>query len=435
MGRRRSNQPLSVFMNGRRVGTLDRRSSGAISFTYAPHWLEWAHAMPVSRSLPLQPQPYVGAKVVAVFDNLLPDNPDILNRVADRVGAAGTDAYSMLTEIGRECIGALQFLPDRSPSQPAGTVTGHPRTNDQIEALLNELDVAPLGIRKEHDFRISIAGAQEKTALLFHGGQWISPSGTTPTTHILKPQIGKLANEMDLSDSVENEYLCLKFLDACGLRTAKVSMATFGARKTLVVERFDRNWTGDGRLLRLPQEDMCQALSVPPNRKYQSEGGPGIVEMMEFLKGSDEPNQDRHEFFKANILFWLIGATDGHAKNFSIALMPGGGFRLTPFYDVLSLQPMLDQRRIARKDFRLAMRVGTSKHYKIEKIFPRHFIETGAACGHSKTVVQGLLADIHATALPALQQTIAELPSGFPSRLTQSLLNGVSIRLARLAPS
>lgn len=419
-------------MNTRRVGTLTRESTGAISFAYDTSWLDWESAMPVSLSLPLRKDRYIGAPVMAVFDNLLPDNEDIRKRVAERVGAQGTDAYSMLSEIGRDCIGALQFLPEGEEPKAANKLSGEPVSDKQIEEILNDLDVAPLGIRKERDFRISIAGAQEKTALLYHEGQWIEPSGTTPTTHIIKPLIGKLPNGMDLSDSVENEYLCLKLLEAFSLRTANVEMATFGKRKALVIERFDRRWTKDGRLIRLPQEDFCQVLSIPPTRKYQNEGGPGIVGIIDRLRGSDEPTQDRLDFFKANILFWLMGATDGHAKNFSIALMPGGRFRMTPLYDVLTVQPTYDQGQIQRKDFKLAMRFGKSNHYKIENIYGRHILETGVEAGLSKDAVGSLFDELHQDVPKAIEKTIKELPKGFPAALIDSVQGAISNRLKRL---
>ena len=151
-------------------------------------------------------------------------------------------------------------------------LTGETVSPEEIESTLNDLDARPLGIRKDRDFRLSIAGAQEKTALLFHEGQWYEPSGSTPTTHIIKPQIGMLPNGMDLSNSVENEYLCLKLLEAFGLKVAKAEIAMFGEKKALVVERFDRRWTKDGRLIRLPQEDMCQALSVPFHAQVSKRG-------------------------------------------------------------------------------------------------------------------------------------------------------------------
>jgi serine/threonine-protein kinase HipA len=434
MGRKRSYPPLNVFLNARHVGQLLRESTGAISFAYDQDWLAWEHRLPVSLSLPLREDRYVGAPVIAVFENLLPDNDGIRRRVAERVGAAGTDAYSLLSEIGRDCVGALQFLPDGEEPQAADNLTGHPVSETDIEALLGELDVAPLGIRREKDFRISVAGAQEKTALLWHDSKWIEPSGTTPTTHIIKPQIGRLPNGMDLSSSVENEYLCLKLMEGFGLRAANVEMASFGARKALVIERFDRLWTRDGRLIRLPQEDCAQALSVPPTQKYQNEGGPGIAEIMGLLLGSDEPAQDRLDFFKANILFWLSGATDGHAKNFSLALLPGGRFRMTPFYDVLTVQPSVDDGQVQRKDFKLAMRFGKSNHYKVGDIIGRHIMETGVQSGLSRKAVGTLFEDIHETAKAAMDKTFVALPAGFPEELGASIRSAVMDRLRHLKP-
>lgn len=345
MGRRQHYIPLDVWISNRIVGQLIRESTGAISFIYDQRWLDWEHAFPVSLSLPLRKDRFIGARVISVFENLLPDNDGVRKRLAERVGADGTDAFSLLSVIGRDCIGALQFLPQGSSQETSNQLEGTVLSEHEIEVLLGELEEVPLGLQKENDFRISIAGAQEKTALLFHNGEWSKPTGTTPTTHILKPQIGKLSNGMDLTHSVENEFLCLKLLKNFGLRTANTEIIAFGSRRALVIERFDRRWTADGRLIRLPQEDCCQALSIPPTRKYQSEGGPGIVEIMDLFRGSDEPTQDRMDFFMSTILFWAIGATDGHGKNFSLSLMPGGRYRMTPLYDVLTLQPSVDGKR------------------------------------------------------------------------------------------
>lgn len=152
-----------------------------------------------------------------------------------------------------------------------------------------------------------MAGAQEKTALLRHKGQWWKPSGTTPTTHIFKKQIGRLPDGIDLSNSVENEFYCLRLAAAFGLPVTKAEMQDFNGMRALVVERFDRRWTADKRLLRMPQEDFCQVLSVPPTRKYQSEGGPGLIQMLEVLRGSDSPTVDRETLLKAQIFFGSLG--------------------------------------------------------------------------------------------------------------------------------
>ena len=432
MGRKRSYTPLNVFLNSRLVGQLVREPSGGVSFAYARDWLEWEHRMPVSLSLPLQENRYSGAPVMAVFDNLLPDSDVIRRRVAERVGAEGVDAFSLLSQIGRDCIGALQFLPDGQEPQPMSELTGEPVDEAQIGAILGDLDLAPLGIRRENDFRISVAGAQEKTALLRKDGQWIEPTGTTPTTHIIKPQIGRLPNGMDLSYSVENEFLCLKLMEAFGLQVAKAEMAQFGEKKALVVERFDRRWTSDRRLIRLPQEDCCQALSVMPTQKYQNEGGPGIADIMSLLLGSDDANTDRRDFFKANVLFWLLGATDGHGKNFSISLLPGGRFRLTRLYDILTVQPTVDARQIERKQFRLAMSFGNSNHYKVADIVGRHLVETGVQSGLSRAVVQSLFDELQDTAFERVEATLNRLPGDFPGALMSSIEAAVKARLRLL---
>jgi len=191
MARRPKNLRLGVFLNSRHVGYLTQETSGAVDFVYAPEWLGWENNLPVSLSLPLREDRYIGAPVLAVFDNLLPDNQGIRKRLAERIGAEGADAMSMLSALGRDCVGALQFLPPDAEPGPAGTVEGENASDAEIADILRNLATNPLGVYKDRDFRISIAGAQEKTALLKRpGGRWQIPAGTTATTHILKPQIG-----------------------------------------------------------------------------------------------------------------------------------------------------------------------------------------------------------------------------------------------------
>lgn len=428
MTRRRAHAPLNVFLNSRHVGVLRRESTGAIDFQYARDWLAWENNFPVSLSLPLREDRYIGAPVINVFDNLLPDSDAIRKRVAERVGAGGTDAYSLLTALGHDCVGALQFLPDGVDPGKAGATDGKPVTDYDIVALINNLAAAPLGMGEDEDFRISIAGAQEKTALLRKNGQWLKPAGTSATTHILKPQIGQLPNGIDLSSSVENEYLCLKILAACGLSTPEVEIADFGGRRTLIVERFDRRWTRDDRLLRLPQEDMCQALSVPPTTKYQTEGGPDMNGVIQLLKGSDTPEADIATFMRACILFWMLGATDGHAKNFSIFITPGGRYRLTPLYDVLTVQPSLDSGQLQRKQFKMAMSAGKNRHYLVNEILPRHFQQTADTAGVGRKIMASVFADLGANAVRQAESVLAALPYTFPDALVTATLNGFKQR-------
>ena len=432
MARRRTRYPLNVYLNARLVGRLRRQASGAIDFQYDSEWLAWEIALPVSLSLPLREDRYVGDPVIAVFDNLLPDSDVIRRRLAQRVHADGADAYSLLAKIGRDCVGALQFLPDGVTPEPAGNVKGRPIDDDYIARKIGDLNATPLGVDEDEEFRISLAGAQEKTAFLLWNDKWYVPHGTTATTHIMKPQIGMLPSGIDLSHSVENEYLCMKLAQAFGLPAANVAIADFKDTRVLVVERFDRLWTKDRRLLRLPQEDCCQALSVPPTRKYESDGGPGMPAVLDLLKASDDPDTDRRLFLKAQIIFWLLGATDGHAKNFSIFLQPGGRFRLTPLYDVMSVQPAFDARQLRKNQMKFAMAVGDNRHYLVYEIMPRHFMETAAKSGVPSAFVQSIFDELVGSADAVINQVMKDLPAGFPQEPAESIVGGLRARL-RLA--
>ena len=431
MARKRQYTPLRVLLNNRLVGHLSKEPGGGMDFRYGESWLAWERAIPVSLSLPLREDAYRGAPVIAVFDNLLPDSEALRRRVAEKVAADGTDSYSLLFRIGRDCVGALQFIPDGDEAvYDTSSIEGQSVSDEDIEKLLKNLAQAPLGLDRDQDFRISVAGAQEKTALLFYKDKWWKPHGTTPTTHIFKTQIGTLPNGIDLSNSVENEYYCLKLMAAFGLPVNAAAIHIFGKTKALVIERFDRTWTKDGRLLRIPQEDCCQALSTPLTRKYQNEGGPGMVDILTLLKGSDIPADDQKNFLKAQILYWLIGATDGHAKNFSVFLGPGGRFNMTPLYDVLTAQPSLDAHHIVKKQMKLAMSVGNSRHYTMESIQGRHFVQTVQRAGLPPAIAQSALEEIAKDAETALKAVENQLPTGFSEEIHSSVHRGLTSRLA-----
>ena len=255
------------------------------------------------------------------------------------------------------------------------------------------------------------------------------PAGGTATTHILKPQIGVLPNGVDWSRSVENEHLCLRLAAALGLPGANTDIADFDGERVLVIERFDRRWTRDGRLLRLPQEDLCQALSVPPTLKYDADGGPGMADILDLLKGSDEPDADRRMFVKAQVVFWLLGATDGHAKNFSIFLGPGGRFNLTPLYDVMSAQTAFDAGQLRRSGFRFALAVGDRRHYVMAEVLPRHFAQTAARAGMRPRLVHDICAELADTLETSIAAALESLPDDFPEELAESVTGGMRTRM------
>lgn len=263
------------------------------------------------------------------MDNVLPDAPVIRTHIADRVGAASARPFDLLHEIGRDCVGALQFLPqDVDPATVDDYSRLEPLSERQVADILRNLGRTPLGLVRNGPLRISIAGAQEKTAPTMVDGVWHIPRGTMATTHIFKPAIGMTHGGLDLSLSAENELYCLRLLANCGLSTAKALIAHFEGIRTLVVERFDRRWrppspSAPAYLLRLPQEVFCQAMGMPRSQKYEVNGGTRAVEIANVLSSGSGAAEVEH-FFLTQTMFWLLAATDGHAKNFSIYLRKGG---------------------------------------------------------------------------------------------------------------
>ena len=433
MRRALASRTLGVYLNGRSVGHLVRTPSGGLEFQYESSWLEWRYSHPISLSLPLQHRTHSGAPVIAAMDNLLPDGDFVRRRLAERTGADGSDVFSLLAKLGRDCVGALQFLPQGAPAGHVGQIEGVSLDDHAIARMLRELPASPLGVDREGTFRISLAGSQAKTALLFWKKVWHVPSGSTPTTHIMKPQIGRFSDGVDLSQSVENEYLCMQLTQAFGLPSARAEIAEFAGVRALVVQRFDRRWTNDGRLLRQVQEDCCQALAVPSAKKYEADGGPGIRQILGLLQGSDEPHADRRRLLKALVVFWLLGATDGHAKNFSILIGPGGRFRLAPLYDVMSAQPLYDAKQIRRNEMKFAMAVGNNRHYRLDIIRPRHFVQTAVRHGIPRNDIHQVFAEITERADSALHDVLERLPSDFPEPVTESIVGGFRSRLGLVA--
>ena len=436
MARKKTHAPLDVLINGRQVGRLEKAASGAISFRYSEEWLAWEHRFAASLSLPLTPAAYRGAPVIAVFDNLLPDRDAVRRRVAERMGAQGTDFYSLLEAIGRDCVGAMQFPLEGADQAQSTDIESEPVSDTEVEALLADLARAPLGVDRKQEFRISVAGAQEKTALLRIDGKWHRPAGVTPTTHILKPQLGQIPiadGMIDMSNSVDNEHYCMTLMKAFGLSVAATEIATVGQRRVLVVERFDRHWRNAKQILRLPQEDCCQALGYPPTHKYQSDGGPNMKDIFGLLRGADDPQADAAAFFKSQILFWLIGATDGHAKNFSIFLKPGGRYSLTPFYDVLSAQPAVDSDQIAQNRFPLAMSAGTNHHYRLNGVTGRHFVQSGKSAGLGKGLMRAAINELMDRARDAPTVAREAMPVDFAEPVHDCIAAALATRLPRLS--
>jgi len=439
VGRKSKRKRLVVWMNGERVGVWSILPSNIHEFRYDTSWLDFSEVRPLSLSMPIvnAEYAYTGPVVEAFFENLLPDSVDIRRRLQRRFSVQTDSAFDLLAEIGRDCVGAIQLLPEGKSPQDIRTISAEPLDEAGVARLLRRVVALPgFGQADGDDFRISIAGAQEKTALLWHEGQWCKPLGATPSSHIFKLPLGLVgAIQADMRESVENEWLCARIVEAYGLAVARCEIADFEDQHVLIVERFDRKLSADHRWwIRLPQEDMCQATGTPPEIKYEREGGPGIVEIMGLLAGSKNPLLDRRNFLKAQVLYWILAAPDGHAKNFSIFLEPQGRFSLTPLYDVLSSYPILGHgnNKLAPQKLTMAMSVvGKNRHNKWAYITPSDWLTTASKCraqGDIEKILQELI-----EATPKMIETVSsELPNGFPSRVSEPIFEGIQRAVERL---
>lgn len=440
MPRPTKTQRLNVWMNGEHVGHWDVNSRNRHEFRYTPTWLDHKETRPLSLSMPLQPPdvPYVGTAVSAFFDNLLPDSQEIRRRIQTRFGTTSTDAFELLAQIGRDCIGAVQLLaPDTKPGN-LKRIESEPLSKAGVADALRATVAAPaLGQRDDDVFRISLAGMQEKTAFLRHNGRWHRPHGTTPTTHIFKLPLGQVGNlNIDLDTSIENEWLCAQILGAYGLPVANCELDIFDDQRVLIVERFDRRLSRNGKWwLRLPQEDMCQALGVSPGNKYESDGGPGMHSIMSMLLGAHDPETDRRTFFKAQVLFWALAAPDGHAKNFSVHIAAGGEYALTPLYDVISAYPVMGhgKNKIAPEKLKMAMAVhGKSRHYRWSTVQRRHWFDTARLCAFAE-YAESVISEIIEKTPSVIVQASKKLPTGFPERVAVPIFSGLKKAVANLA--
>lgn len=439
---------LGLWMNGGFVGTWRMGSGSEDLLEYDAGWKTSPQGRPLSLSLPFTPgsTPYRGEVVRAYFDNLLPDSQDIRARAASRFRARSTDAFDLLAQIGRDCVGALQILPDGMTPDSADTVEATPLAEHEVAAILRGTVVPPaLGggaFPDDDDFRISIAGAQEKTALTNIDGQWCRPHGSTPTTHILKLPMGLVGNmQLDLRHSIENEWLCSRILDAYGLPVAACEPLQFEDMKVLSVTRFDRAWLDGPRgkwLARLPQEDFCQATGTPATLKYEADGGPGIDRIMGLLATSASPQRDRRTFFLAQLLFWMLRAPDGHAKNFSLSIRPRGTYALTPLYDVMSAWPVIGEgpNTLPGHKARMAMAIrSTNAHWKMREILPRHWLALGKRYGvldEEGRTVETLIGEIVERTPQVVAAIEAMLPTGFPEHVANPVLRGLEREARRL---
>ena len=413
---RSARHALVVLLGGTRVGNVYQSPSGTFRFAYLEEWRSSRDAYPLSLSMPLAAREHRHDAISAFLWGLLPDNERTLDHYGRLFGVSPRNPVALLTHIGADCAGAVQLAtPERVHELEGNRAPSRKGAIDWLteaevaEELKSVREHGIPGASRETVGQFSLAGAQPKIALLEERGKWGRPSGRIPTNRILKPPSGKFHG------FAENEHFCLELAASLGLGAVPSRVEWFADEIAIVVQRFDRE-KRDGVWLRIHQEDFCQALGVPPIRKYESEGGPGIPDLIGLLReSSTNADDDIARFIQATALNWVLAATDAHAKNYAL-LHGADGVRLAPFYDILSYLPYTDARLHRVK---LAMRIG--REYSVRRVHAADWAEMAKQCRLSQptvvanvmTVLEGLPRAIDRAAETSidegLDRTIIEL--------------------------
>jgi len=347
---------LLLFISGALAGHVLQDANGALSFAY-----ETAYSgPPVSLSMPISPITYPQRIIRPYLQGLLPDDPNVRADIANRYSCLGENPFDLLSHIGLDCPGAVQLVPEGDASlvesRPGNLVElSGPDLENRLR-LLREHASSPWDAN--HEGRWSLGGAQSKMALRYQGGHWYDCEGSEPTTHILKPGVTGYDNQ------ALDEYLCQRVALKMGLPAAKVEYLAFGSEHAVSIQRYDRIIGADGTVTRVHQEDLCQALGVDPNRKYAEQGGPSSPDVLALLATTEAEAAHNLQLFILYLLFnYLIGATDAHAKNYSILLSAGNSAVLAPLYDVASIAPYQSLSPRRRKPLRAAMSIGDENRF------------------------------------------------------------------------
>src|SRR5581483_6137134 len=394
---------MAVFYDGRLAATV-AEPDGALELRYEPDLVENAAGQPLlSVRLPVGPEPFDDQVTRPFLEGFLPEG-DIRRRLANRYRLADNDVFGLLAEIGRDCAGALSFMPTSGgeATEEEGSVGW--LDEHGLQQLIEDLPVRPLGDDADEGIRLSLAGAQDK-ALVVMGtdGQLGLPKGSMPSTHILKPQsaLRTRSGRPRLPGLVENEAFCMRLAARVGLNVANVRLRDVAGELVLVVTRYDRQKLDDGSIRRLHQEDACQALSILPHRKYEQHGGPGVADVVELLRTfSASAARDLLEFLERLTFNFVIGNLDAHGKNTSL-LHTERGIVLAPAYDLVSTMayPHLDRR--------LSMAIGGQ--FQADQVTARHWAQQLASLGLDTVALRRRLHAVAQRIVAVVPETRAEV--------------------------
>ena len=327
---------LDVYLGDVRCGVVEQTTSGGLTFRYDQVYREMPGATPLSMSMPLVASQHPKKSILPFLEGLLPDSTTALTAIATTFGASPNNPFSLLSHIGRDVAGALVFVPPGGdPPSPAPAAPTHRALEEREVGKMLRASLAryELGVDSQGSpGQFSLGGAQPKIVLSRSSEGWAIPENGSPTTHILKPVAGAM-RQIDVV-----EHVTMSAASRSGLEVARSWLASIDGIDVFVTERYDRVFH-EGQVTRVHQEDMCQALSISPAKKYQRhDGGPGVREIARLLASvplENDRSSAARSFYRAFVFNVIAGCTDAHAKNYSL-LLRGASVALAPLYDLVS---------------------------------------------------------------------------------------------------
>ncbi len=406
-------EQLHVYLRGERVGTL-MSDKGRLFFEYEPAYLQSPGATALAYTMPLREQPYAGGEVVSFFSNLLPDE-SVRVKLSQYLGISHSNVFALLKRIGEDCAGAVAVIAPEREMQAHAEAEYRSLAEDEAHEVLLALPERPLNVGAR-DFHISGAGAQDKLVACVQDGQIVLPLNGTPSTHIIKPGIDRFP------ESVFNEYYCMRLAERCGLDVAACKVLRIKDVPYYVTTRYDRV-IESGKWVRLHQEDFCQLLGYEPGVKYESEGGPRLLQCFQLLREMELPAVDLIEFLRRIIFIFLIGNGDAHAKNFSVIYREGVA-RLAPAYDLLStvVYPNLPAK--------LAMKIEGRSHF--DWISRAKFLRMGSKAGLSERLVHTEIDKMLKRLNKELDSFTQTVSAEAPSQVYAEIQSGIRRRMQQL---
>ncbi|MEK6544172.1 MAG: type II toxin-antitoxin system HipA family toxin [Elusimicrobiota bacterium] len=379
---------LNVYWETQLAGRLNENNAGRFEFQYAPGWLIFPDAMPISVRMPLRPESFSDDTCRVFFGNLLPEGTT-RRLITGKLGISESNDFKLLEVLGGECAGTLSILPEGQQASVSGNY--EPLSRKDLDRMIEEMPQNPLLLAHE-DLRLSLAGAQQKIPVYYEDGKFFLPHGSFPSSHILKPATP------DFDGIVENEAYCMELARQIGL-PAPASMVIAGKYPFYLIERYDRRRREDGKLVRLHQEDFCQALGYSYGKKYEADGGPGLNACFGLItQQSTQPAVDKMIMLRWVIFNYLIGNCDAHAKNLSM-LIKRENYRLSPLYDLLST------RVYGKLSQKFAMRVGGQ--YRSDWVLKGNWERFAEEAGVGGRAVRDLCRELGEKA-PDVAQPLAE---------------------------